>query len=476
MEFLSIISTGSDALASSAMTMPKSLLEQLPGIVARGRQQAECLLESLESGHRMTLQTCEWVLPAEDRAILNWIKVNERRRRINALAEEQQNRLIHGDNLSVMAALLAGDENMPSLRGKIDLIYIDPPFDFETDYAAEAVLPGTEQMPVANGQCVDSNIRMERIASYLAMLAPRLILMRELLSDSGSICLRVDGHVAHYAKAVMDIMFAHQNPTALECLDHGILLVGQSNASRRKCHKNRNDEYLRIEWIDIRFLQGNGDDHYAGQAPASLLELIMTASTGPESIVADFFAGAGNTAVAAERLGRRWITSDSGKSACMGIRKRLIDQNAEPFLYQAVDGQLAKAISDETFWTGDVSQIVLLLYGALPLPSEENPHRNLGQVSTGGSRTLVLADSPYSLTGAATLKKAIAQRDSLPGRWDKVVVLGWNFEPSIGAGVAALGDSRLEVLAIPPDLLDKLKKKERAEKLKGQVCFARLHA
>jgi adenine-specific DNA-methyltransferase len=137
---------------------------------------------------------------------------------------------------------------------------------------------------------------------------------------------------------------------------------------------------------------------------------------------------------------------------------------------------LAKAVSDETFWTGDVSQIVLLLYGALPLPSEENPHRNLGQVSTGGSRTLVLADSPYSLTGAATLKKAIAQRDSLPGRWDKVVVLGWNFEPSIGAGVAALGDNRLEVLAIPPDLLDKLKKKERAEKLKGQVCFARLHA
>lgn len=44
---------------------------------------------------------------------------------------------------------------------------------------------------------------------------------------------------------------------------------------------------------------------------------------------------------------------------------------------------------------------------------------------------LVLADSPNKLTGAATLIKAIAQRDNLMGGWDRVVVLGWNFEPSI---------------------------------------------
>ncbi len=91
-----------------------------------------------------------------------------------------------------------------------------------------------------------------------------------------------------------------------------------------------------------------------------------------------------------------------------------------------------------------------------------------------GSKTLVLADSPNKLTGAATLKKAIAQRDNLMGGWDRVVVLGWNFEPSIGETITALNDSRLEVLVIPPDLMDRLKKKGGLDKLRGQVRFSSL--
>jgi adenine-specific DNA-methyltransferase len=86
----------------------------------------------------------------------------------------------------------------------------------------------------------------------------------------------------------------------------------------------------------------------------------------------------------------------------------------------------------------------------------------------------VFADSPNKLTGAATLKKAITQRDTLMGGWDKVIVLGWNFEPSIGHDIQALNDPRLEVLVIPPDLLDRLKKKGGLEKLKGTVRFASL--
>ena len=85
-----------------------------------------------------------------------------------------------------------------------------------------------------------------------------------------------------------------------------------------------------------------------------------------------------------------------------------------------------------------------------------------------GSKTLVLADSPNKLTGMATLKKAIAQRDNLMGGWDRVVVLGWNFEPSIGETITALNDARLEVLVIPPDLMDRLKKKGGIDKLRGQ--------
>ena len=90
------------------------------------------------------------------------------------------------------------------------------------------------------------------------------------------------------------------------------------------------------------------------------------------------------------------------------------------------------------------------------------------------TKTLVLADSPNKLTGFATLKRAIEIRDNLMGGWDKVVVLGWNFDSNIGHDIQALNQAdRLEVLVIPPDLLDRLKKK--GGKLKAEeVRFSSL--
>ena len=52
------------------------------------------------------------------------------------------------------------------------------------------------------------------------------------------------------------------------------------------------------------------------------------------------------------------------------------------------------------------------------------------------------------------------------GGWDRVVVLGWNFEPSIEETITALNDSQLEVLVIPPDLMDRLKRKGGLDKLR----------
>ena len=231
---------------------------------------------------------------------------------------------------------------------------------------------------------------------------------------------------------------------------------------------------------------------YATQKPEKLLDRIIRASCPPNGLVADFNGGSGTTAAVAEKLGRRWITTDIGKPACMIIRKRLIDQNAKPFLYQAIGDyqvEAAKVMLGRDFRIGDLSQIVLSLYGALPLPPENNPQRNLGHIapinmpslqSSGrgsefrGSKTLVLADSPNKLTGATTLKRAIAQRDNLMGGWDKVVVLGWNFEPSIGETITALNDNRLEVLVIPPDLMDRLKKSKGIDNLRGKVRFSSL--
>jgi adenine-specific DNA-methyltransferase len=233
-------------------------------------------------------------------------------------------------------------------------------------------------------------------------------------------------------------------------------------------------------WSDIAdamHMSKNERVEYATQKPERLLERIIGASSPEAGLIADFTVGSGTTAAVAEKLGRRWITSDIGKPACLITRKRLIDQNAKPFLYQAIGDYQVEAAKTELgrkFRIGDLSSIVLSLYGALPLPVEENPLRNLGSVVYGGRKTLVLVDSPNKLTGDATLRKAVAQRDNLLGGWDRVVVLGWNFEPGIGESIAALKDDKLEVLVIPPDLLDRLRKKGGVEKLRGHVRFSTL--
>jgi adenine-specific DNA-methyltransferase len=216
---------------------------------------------------------------------------------------------------------------------------------------------------------------------------------------------------------------------------------------------------------------------YATQKPERLLDRVITSSSPENGIVADLTGGSGTTAAVAEKLGRRWITTDIGKPACLITRKRLIDQNAKPFLYQAIGDYQVEAAKTELgrkFRIGDLSSIVLSLYGALPIDPDNNPQRNLGQVVYGGRKTLVLVDSPNKLTGDATLRRAIAQRDNLMGGWDRVVVLGWNFEPGVGESIAALKDDRLEVLVIPPDLLDRLRKKGGIEKLRGHVRFSTL--
>ncbi|MEN9374107.1 MAG: hypothetical protein RIR79_1659 [Pseudomonadota bacterium] len=520
--------------------MPKSLIEQLPDIVAQGRKTAERILESLESRQRVSLQTREIVLPAKDSAVQDWI-TNHQRQDTQSTTNNQEwtNRLIYGDNLLAMAALLAGDDTTPSLRGKVDLIYIDPPFDSKADYRTKVTLPGIEleQKPTVIEQFAYSDTWSDGTASYLAMITPRLILMRELLADTGSIYVHLDWHVGHYVKLVLDEVFGKDNfrneviwhyrrwtagdkkyqnmhdtlfyygknaephfdvpyePYG-DWIKNDYKYVDEETGKRWRWHTvkgNRYKVFLEDEnrgvkcndvWI-IPYIVSTAKERvdYATQKPEKLLDRIIRASCLEGGLVADFNGGSGTTAAVAEKLGRRWITTDLGKPACMIMRKRLIDQDAKPFLYQAIgDYQLeaAKATLGRDFRIGDLSQIVLSLYGALPLPHDVNPQRNLGSIAgvdfggKRGSKTLVLADSPNKLTGTATLKKAQAQRDNLLGGWDRVVVLGWNFEPSIGETITALNDARLEVLVIPPDLMDRLKKKGGIDKLRGQVRFSSL--
>jgi adenine-specific DNA-methyltransferase len=484
------------------------------------------------------------------------------------------NRLIYGDNLLCMAALLAGDAESPSLRGKIDLIYIDPPFDSKADYRTKITLPGgdVEQKPTVIEQFAYSDTWADGTASYLAMIVPRLCLMRELLSDQGSIYVHLDWHVCHYVKAVMDEIFGREafrneivwkrtsghSDASRYGNSHDVLFyfVKTVDATWNETYQKYDPEYVEAyyrytdpdgrRWMSgdlgAAGLQGGGYDYvwkgvrrvwrlpetsmakldaagkiyytkktgiprikryldeskgiptqdiwddleslrswhkerldYTTQKPEPLLERIIKASSSENSIVADFFGGSGTLAAVAEKLGRRWITSDLGKPACMIMRKRMIDQSARPFFYQAIGDyqvEAARSALGKKFRVGDLSQIVLGLFGALPLDADDNPNRNLGKIPQ--SRTLVFVDSPQKLTGLATLKKVQELRGSHLGGWEKVVVLGWNFTADIGEVITNLNDAKLEVLVIPPDLLDRLKKSGGFEKLKTDFDAQRI--
>jgi len=500
--------------------MAKSLLEQLPSIVAAGKRQAAQILEQLEGQNRVSLQTRELVVPSKDRTGFNiWDA------RADETTDAAPNRLIYGDNLLAIAALLAGDGDSPSLRGRVDLIYIDPPFDSKADYRTKVTLPGAtiEQRPAVLEQFAYSDTWSDGTASYLAMLAPRLVLMRELLSEKGSIYVHLDWHVGHYVKVILDEIFGKANlRNEIVWAYHGPGSPGMKQYNRKhdsiywysKTDKwIFNDDAIREQHSQKTVgnfksgLAGSGfvvDDYaldaggkipedwwvmaiagrypvdgrkrvgYATEKPWPLIERIVKGSSNPDSIVADFFGGSGITAAVAESLGRTWVTTDLGKPSTMIMRKRLIDSDARPFLYQAIgDYQIEQARSTlgRSFRIGDLSRVVLDVFGALPLPPEENVNGSLGRLP--GTRTLVVADSPARLTTISTLKRAQGYREVKMGGFDKVVVLGWNFAAGIGQDIADLNDDKLEVLVIPPDLLDRLKKKG-AEKLASQVRFSSL--
>ncbi|TXI35588.1 MAG: site-specific DNA-methyltransferase [Nitrosomonas sp.] len=188
-----------------------SLLEQLPKIVADGKREAERIMERLESNYRIGLQTRELVIPSRD---TNWQDMLVKAERSSHdLNQASMNRLIYGDNLLAMAALLAGNDETPSMRGKVDLIYIDPPFDSKADYRTNITLPGgdIEQKPTAIEQFAYSDTWQDGTASYLITMIPRLVLMSSLMSDTASIFVHLDWHVGHYVKIAMDEIFGRDN-------------------------------------------------------------------------------------------------------------------------------------------------------------------------------------------------------------------------------------------------------------------------
>lgn len=186
------------------------LIEELPLIVKEGQREVAKILSRLESENKITLQTNEFVLPK-----ITDTNLYSQSQFQHFNPQEWHNRLIYGDNLLVMQGLLLGDKDsgLESMRGKIDLIYIDPPYDSKADYRTKITLPNSdiEQKPNVLEQFAYSDTWRDGTISYLRMIYPRIALMRELLSERGSIYVHLDWHIGHYVKILMDKIFGKEN-------------------------------------------------------------------------------------------------------------------------------------------------------------------------------------------------------------------------------------------------------------------------
>ncbi len=289
-----------------------------------------------------------------------------------------RNRLIWGDNKLVMASLLK------EFKGRIDLIYIDPPFDVGADF--------TMDVPIGDGKetIEKDQSTLEMVAyrdmwgkgtdSYLHMMYERLSLMKELLSERGSIYVHCDWRVSYFLRCLLDEVFTKDNfineiawayfafkrKTARKFPQkHDAILSYRKSEVRTwntqyKPHKPeyiarfktdatgrlyRNDvnptaggtriiyldevpgDIVDSVWDDIPPVNPVADERadYSTQKPEALLERIIKASSNEGDLVADFFCGSGTTGAVAERLGRRWIMSDLGRFAIHTSRKRLIE-------------------------------------------------------------------------------------------------------------------------------------------------------
>ena len=268
------------------------------------------------------------------------------------------NKIFWGDNLQVMSHM------MRNFRGKIDLIYIDPPFDSKADYKKKITLHGKNATNDSTSFEEKQYSDIWTNDEYLQFMYERLILLRELLSDTGQILVHLDYHKCHHIRLVMDEIFGQNNfrneliwtynGGALPPNDwprkHDNLLryvkttkewtfnteyrpYNELTAKRMKSiHKGVQVDVERGTpvtdwWTDIKVPTGPMNKEKSGyptQKPIALLERIINALTNPGDLVFDCFMGSGTTQAVAMKLGRRFIGADINLGAIHTTTKRLI--------------------------------------------------------------------------------------------------------------------------------------------------------
>jgi DNA modification methylase len=284
------------------------------------------------------------------------------------------NQLIMGDNLKVMSALL------PEFRGRLNLVYADPPF-FTNRHFPMRIGRGEDSRRPQEWQLAEGYPdHWPSIDSYLDMLYPRLKLMHELLASTGTLYLHLDWHASAYARLLLDeifgaerllneIVWIYHGPSPIRSAfnrKHDTILVYTKGekytfnvdevrqpydpvtvktfASSVKAGFGKIPNLARgkvpEDWwyfpvVARLHLERSG---YPTQKPEALLRRIILASSNPGEWVADFFCGSGTTAVVAAKLGRQFIAVDLSFRAVHTSRTRLVKSGAPVFALKQIKG------------------------------------------------------------------------------------------------------------------------------------------
>jgi DNA modification methylase len=440
--------------------------------------------------------------------------------------KQKMNRLIWGDNLLAMQALLA-----QGYEGKINLIYIDPPFDSKADYSHKMTIEGSEftKEPSVIERLAYKDTWAGGTDSYLDMLYPRLQLMKRLLAEDGSIYVHCDWHVNSYIRILLDEIFGKETfqneivwcytgprktPKAFS-RKHDIIFLYSKDSQNYKFnqltipHKSGLHDTGQVEtfgrkreqpvaeqqikeleergkvledwWIDIWATERYRNEllGYDTQKPSALLERIIKASSNKGDLVADFFCGSGTTLAVAEKLGRRWIGCELGKVGIQVTRARLVEQRAKPFLIENIGNYQREMIylTGGRIW--EMQNLILKLYGATPRDKMSGLGTRKGE---DGVEELVYVGYPDRPVTARKTEELAIQAQKLDGRgYKRLIILGWDYEynyhQAIESRKRALKDKiKVEIISrdIPPDIYDYLKKaktEEDIEALSEKVKF-----
>lgn len=267
-------------------------------------------------------------------------------------SKDWTNLLVFGDNLQILKTFYEDKDALikGKIKGKVKLIYIDPPFATENDFKGD------------KGQKAYSD--KTKGAEFVEYLRRRLIVARELLADDGSIYIHLDEKKSHYIKIIMDELFKFQREIVWRIgwlsgyktkaknwiRNHDVILFytktddfvfnkeyipypaeylrrdgakpeGAGYAIEDTWNCNELDQMHSIQIMSF----SDEKTGYPTQKNENLITRIIKAATNEGDIVMDFFCGSGSTLAVAEKLNRRWVGCDIGKLAIYTTQKRLLE-------------------------------------------------------------------------------------------------------------------------------------------------------